>query len=63
MKPLVVDIDLSVKFRAFGITFGTLKRAWTVPIPDVFGHPRLSIPVLTFNERGVALAVRLRTAA
>lgn len=61
-KPVIVDIDLSVKFRAFGITFGTLTQAWSIPVPNVMSTPDLHLHVLTFNQRGVRLQVRIRTA-
>jgi len=38
-----ITIYLSVKFRAFGITFGTMKEAWEVNLNNV-SKPFNSIP-------------------
>lgn len=50
-------ITLSVKFRAFGITFGTLNKEFVVPIPAPVPLPRQNL--LTFSERGVNLTIAL----
>lgn len=63
---LSVNVRLIVKFRAFGITFGTVDKQFAEPIPVVFpvqglidlipGLPKL---LIKFNDRGVFLAVTL----
>lgn len=54
--PHVVRVDLSVKFRSFGITFGTLSRTWALTLPpmDVVWQ---GAPSIHLNERGVRLDV------
>lgn len=51
----MLKVHLSVKFRAGGITFGTLNRSWSfelhVPVPPT--------ELLDFNERGVRLVLTL----
>lgn len=53
---MTLRIDLSVKFRALGITFGILSRHWSFAVPPEFvvWQPH---PVVHLNERGVKLDV------
>ena len=54
MKKLYVT--LKVKFRAFGITFGTLERFWDFDMPA----PMPNQHILRFDERGVFLSLEVR---
>lgn len=57
-----LKIWLKVKFRAFGVTFGTLEQEFdpiALPIPAVVPSQVL----VDFNQRGVKLFVKLVPAA
>jgi hypothetical protein len=61
----VLAIDLQVKFRAFGITFGTVKEAWRIPLAVRFEdvlHVLPTVPpvLVDFDQRGVRLKVQVR---
>ena len=63
----MLHIHLTVKFRAGGITFGSMRREWSLPISDFKGYsPPISgslkskpqeRELLNFSERGVTLVV------
>ena len=57
---MVLRIWLKVKFRAFGITFGTLSQEFD-PIPLPIAVPVAPQTLLDFNERGVKLFVKLQS--
>ena len=52
---MLIVWDLSVKFRAFGITFGTVKQNGSNPMP--LPPPPTPIDKVLFNDRGVYLHV------
>lgn len=57
-------IDLQVKFRSFGITFGTVKETWRIPLDAKFEDilhmlPRVNPTIIEFDKRGVRLKVQL----
>ena len=58
---MIGHIQIEVKFRGFGVTFGTLKRRWAVALPFEF-HPEPSgeVPVFAkklLDERGIKIHV------
>lgn len=53
-----VHVFLSVKFRAFGMTFGNITKEWHVPVPAVDALANAT-NIVDFNERGVRLIVGL----
>ena len=53
MKKYVLHIR--VKFRAFGVTFGTVDR--DVPILEAFPLPILPVGII-YNDRGVNVTAR-----
>ena len=55
MQP-VVYVYLKVKFRAFGITFGTVTKSWTEPVP----FPVTLHKLVDFDERGIRLIVEFK---
>ncbi len=52
-----LTIDLRVKFRAFGITFGTVTRHWEQVIPLLPGLPTGTL--FSHSDAGVTLIVAL----
>lgn len=54
-----LHVILRVKFRAFGVTFGTLSETWDVPLPLVVADDQR---LIQFDQRGVRLEVFLRQA-
>lgn len=68
---MIIHVDLSVKFRAFGITFGTLVQHWDLNllqlIPElgpvasvILSVLPLSSTLVNFDQRGVALFIQAR---
>jgi hypothetical protein len=58
---MALHVDLTVKFRLFGITFGTLQKSWTEPVaPTVI--PPLAKKYVDFHERGVDLVIAIAAA-
>lgn len=55
----VLKVRLAVKFRSFGITWGTVSRAWQWVIPPLSGEWATvdARPELHFDERGVRLDI------
>lgn len=52
----VIRVELAVKFRSFGVTWGTLRRSWALRMPPC--SVMLSdTDQLHLNERGVRLDV------
>ncbi len=53
----MLEINLEVKFRAAGITFGELRKKWKIPgsFKAVGANPTL----VAFEDRGVTLTVRI----
>ena len=49
----MIHILLTVKFRAGGITFGSMRREWSLPL----GVDLPAKKLLDFSERGVTLVV------
>lgn len=53
---MILHVVLKVKFRAFGITFGTVDKSWDLALP-------VQLPgasggnLLAFSERGVTLTI------
>ena len=56
IAPKVIRIDLHVKFRALGITFGSVNRAWTLDLPRI-DVVWVGAPSIHLDERGVRLDV------
>lgn len=56
IAPRLLRVELSVKFRSFGVTVGTLRRAWTIDLPPIDGVWQCA-PAIHFGERGVRLDV------
>jgi len=57
---MVLIIDVSVKFRIFGITIGTVQKQFRLTVPQVallFAEQVQS--QLKMDERGVKIACRL----
>ncbi len=55
---MILNVNLAVKFRAFGITFGTVTQGWNIPL-DLPALISLPAKLIAFNERGVQLNVNL----
>ena len=62
MEKAFIKVDLKVKFRAFGITFGNISEVKTVPLPaeaalvtQLLGPKQF----FTYNDHGVALTLTL----
>ena len=54
---MILNVLLSCKFRAWGITFGSVAPpAWNIPIAMALVGTRL---LIAYNERGVMLTVHL----
>ena len=53
----MIHVHLSVKFRAFGITFATFTREWNEPISLDYRFNITPHEIIRFNERGVTLIV------
>ena len=54
----MLKVRVQVKFRAFGITFGSIDQTFTFPIPS--GALDILVPVFTqkiVNQNGVTLTV------
>lgn len=51
----MLHIHLTVKFRAGGITFGSMRREWSIEIGRTLDLPEKKL--LDFSERGVTLVV------
>jgi hypothetical protein len=58
---MILRVALTVKFRSFGVTWGTVSRAWQWVLPPVPSEwadiAALELPDMHFNERGVKLDV------
>ena len=56
---MILRVALTVKFRSFGVTWGTVSRAWQWVLPPVPSEwaDMGALPELKFNERGVKLDV------
>jgi hypothetical protein len=52
-----LHIVLSVKFRAFGVTFGNISEQWDKALPFTSIVPAQNL--LTYSERGVTLTISL----
>lgn len=60
---LSIKVILSVKFRAFGITFGTLDKTFVEPLPiSIPTTIPIGLPktLIKYNDRGVNLTVVLQ---
>jgi hypothetical protein len=55
----MLTIYLRVKFRAFGITFGTYERTWREVLPFPLPPKAIGKTILDVDERGVRLLVKL----
>jgi hypothetical protein len=54
---MLLNVVLKVKFRIWGITYGTLEPIpWNIPIQMPLAATRL---LVNYNERGVLLTVHL----
>lgn len=53
----MLHIHLTVKFRMSGITFGSMKREWSLPISESYRYNLPEKTLLDFSERGVTLVV------
>jgi hypothetical protein len=53
----MIRVLLTVKFRAFGITFGSVNKEWHRSLG--IGIPIPSKNLVDFNERGVRLIVEV----
>lgn len=53
---MTLRVELSVKFRSFGITWGTIRREWRFELPPevVVWQPK---PMVHLDERGVKLDI------
>lgn len=57
-----LKIDLSVKFRVWGITLYTYSNTWVIPLPEI--PAVISGRSLLFkSERGVVLSIALVSAS
>ena len=50
-----IQVSLRVKFRAFGITFGTYSKLWTLPYTVPLSEKPRNL--LSEDERGVTLSI------
>ncbi len=54
-----LTVDLSIKFRSFGIDLFKFHQTWNLPLPP-FAELAGAKNLLDFNERGVHLVVVLK---
>jgi len=56
LTPKIIRVELVVKFRALGVTFGTVSKSWIIALPriDVVWD---DAPEIHLNERGIRLDV------
>lgn len=54
----VLDVQLDVKFRAFGIDFGHVSVHKQIPLPT----PLPPAQILSYNDHGVKLVLTLKPA-
>lgn len=57
-----IHADLKVKFRAFGITFGTVEQHFNAPLPIQL-PVQVPIPtthLISFHQRGIDLDIYLQ---
>ena len=53
----MIHVLLVVKFRAAGITLGSMRREWSLPISLDYKYNLPEKTLLDFSERGVTLVV------
>lgn len=56
IAPKVLRVELLVKFRAMGITFGTVRKGWEIDLPRIEVVWK-DAPSIHMDERGVRLDV------
>lgn len=54
---MILDISWSVKFRAFGITFGNYSDHKVIPVPTLPMQPHI---LYSYNDHGVVVKVELK---
>jgi hypothetical protein len=60
---MYLQVSLAVKFRAFFITFATVKENWSLPIPFPLPTVPISRPtLLDYHQHGIDLTLTLSPA-
>lgn len=57
-----INVSWSVKFRAFGVTFGNYSDSKHIPLPDILtlvGNLLATHTIYSYNDHGVQVNVSL----